>query len=305
MSKRMAALPSRSFYPTLTPRDHEWGLHILSAGSNTIPAGTPEIGLDATWDSLPPEWYQSSTGPVRRLRDFELVYLVHGKGKFWDAEMRESPVDAGHALLLLPGQWHHYTYLQETGWSEYWVFFGGETAQRLRRNGFLDAKQPVLFGGRDDALIWHFERILELCQHRPLGFQMEAGACLLYLLGRLLGSEQIRHAQINPTAEAIRDAIDYLESNPAESVDIQQLAAELHLSYPHFRRVFKEQTGLSPHQYHLQVKLNQAKAMLNHSAFSISEISERIGFDDAHYFSRLFHKKTGLTPSEWRGQKEI
>jgi AraC-like DNA-binding protein len=104
-----------------------------------------------------------------------------------------------------------------------------------------------------------------------------------------------------PAISAVRYRI-HLLTHYRETIDLPQLAAELGLSYPHFRAAFKKQTGASPYQYQLEIRINQARELLSLSHLPIGEIGERIGFSGVHHFSRLFKQKTGVSPSEFRNR---
>jgi transcriptional regulator GlxA family with amidase domain len=64
--------------------------------------------------------------------------------------------------------------------------------------------------------------------------------------------------------------------------------------------MFAHHTGLSPHQYRLQVRLGRARTLLSETALSVKEVAFRCGFESEHYFSRLFRRKTGVAPGRWR-----
>jgi AraC-like DNA-binding protein len=79
-----------------------------------------------------------------------------------------------------------------------------------------------------------------------------------------------------------------------------KLARSLGVSYTWFRRMFTEHTGLSPHQYRIQIRLGRARTLLSETTLTVKEVAYRCGFESEHYFSRLFKRKTGLAPGEWR-----
>jgi AraC-like DNA-binding protein len=78
------------------------------------------------------------------------------------------------------------------------------------------------------------------------------------------------------------------------------VARELNVSYSRFRALFRRCTGLSPAQYHLQLRIRRACELLEGSALRIKEVADRLGFESPYYFSRLFKKKTGVSPEAWR-----
>lgn len=83
---------------------------------------------------------------------------------------------------------------------------------------------------------------------------------------------------------------------------VQDIANHLNISEVHLRRIFKFSVHTSPKKYINYLRLEKAKNMLHLSNFSISEIASSIGFDDPFYFSKLFKKETGLSPTEFRTQ---
>jgi AraC-like DNA-binding protein len=78
------------------------------------------------------------------------------------------------------------------------------------------------------------------------------------------------------------------------------LASTFHMSYAHFRRVFKQQSGLSPYQYHLQLRIHRAREMLHSTTLAVGQVAARLNFPNPYYFSKIFKKKTGMSPSLWR-----
>jgi AraC-like DNA-binding protein len=75
------------------------------------------------------------------------------------------------------------------------------------------------------------------------------------------------------------------------------------ISYSTFRRDFKRQTGLSPLQYHLLLKIEKAKELLINTELKAKEIAYKLGFDSDYYFCRLFKQKTGISPAQFRAQR--
>jgi Transcriptional regulator containing an amidase domain and an AraC-type DNA-binding HTH domain len=78
------------------------------------------------------------------------------------------------------------------------------------------------------------------------------------------------------------------------------MVKDLPMGYSRFRKIFKETTGLSPNQYHLNLRLDKAKDLLTSTNLTINEVAYQTGFDSIFYFSRLFKKKNGLPPKEYR-----
>jgi AraC-like DNA-binding protein len=82
---------------------------------------------------------------------------------------------------------------------------------------------------------------------------------------------------------------------------IDRLAAMSKLKRSRFYQAFKDCTGVSPYQYHLQLRISGAKEMLHGSAMPIKQIVAVLNFSSVYQFSRMFKKKTGVSPRQYRG----
>ena len=95
-------------------------------------------------------------------------------------------------------------------------------------------------------------------------------------------------------------AMDVIRSGFCGAVSLDQLALEACLSKYHFLRLFREAYGMSPYQYVIRLRLEKARALLTGTAISIGDLAERLGFENSQSFSRLFHQRTGVYPSQYR-----
>ncbi|MFJ2442182.1 helix-turn-helix domain-containing protein [Streptomyces sp. NPDC087658] len=95
-------------------------------------------------------------------------------------------------------------------------------------------------------------------------------------------------------------AQSYLRENLHLPFSLSALAEHVHLSRYHFLRIFKAQTGETPHRYLTRLRMEEARRELKNSKGSIDEISARCGFTSAAHFSRTFRRETGCSPSAYR-----
>lgn len=91
---------------------------------------------------------------------------------------------------------------------------------------------------------------------------------------------------------------DYIDSHLHQELKLSELAAIAQLSPYHFLRLFKQNLGITPHQYILQCRLHQAKYLLQYSALSIAEIAARTGFCDQSHLTRSCKRMFGATPKQ-------
>ncbi|WP_296187365.1 helix-turn-helix domain-containing protein [Pseudomonas sp. UBA1879] len=97
-----------------------------------------------------------------------------------------------------------------------------------------------------------------------------------------------------------RRAKDLMASQMDKGLSIARIASECSLSRSHFSRAFKKNTGVSPRDWFLQMRLDRARALLSESALTISQISLDCGFADQSHFTRVFTRVMGITPFNWR-----
>lgn len=111
-----------------------------------------------------------------------------------------------------------------------------------------------------------------------------------------------RRATLQPSLpdRKLKCVIDLVESRFAQEINLSELAAEACLSQFHFSRLFRTATGLSPHRYVIERRIQDAKAKLADGRLSLAEIALATGFGSQGNFTRIFRKHTGLTPGQFR-----
>ncbi|MBL8992370.1 MAG: helix-turn-helix transcriptional regulator [Spirochaetia bacterium] len=92
----------------------------------------------------------------------------------------------------------------------------------------------------------------------------------------------------------------YTEKITLPSLDVKELAENLGLPYHSLRREFIRVHGMGPSIYFLELKIREARRRLAAGDEAARKIGARLGFEDAYYFSRIFKKRTGLSPLEYR-----
>ncbi len=289
------SLHSFSRYLPISDEAVRWGIHCHDAGYTQIPP-------DSSYPPRPekhPRSYIASVTTGRILREFQIVYISAGKGWFEGPEESRSDIVAGDIFLLFPGVRHAYSPDTHVGWNEYWVGFSGSHVTNLYENGSISTTEPILHIGLQQKILEDFDQIIRLCREQIPGFQMLLGALIYQLLAHI---HSIRlQKKISCGDNKLVDAARSIMMIHAEDgIEVEDIAAEVGVSYKHLLCIFKNYTGMTPYQYFLQLRIQQAKELLSSSTLSIKEIAFRMNFENQYYFSRLFKKKTGVSPLKWR-----
>jgi AraC-like DNA-binding protein len=280
-------------YLPISEREKQWGIYVTGGGYTSYAAGDiyPRPG------HLKKYAFNWSQG--RRLPVHAIVYVTRGEGEFETEPSGTHKIGAGCAMLLFPGVWHRYRPLQELGWDEYWVCYDGDCIHRLIENGFLKPENPVVKTGIDESILHAYLSLLERIRLEPVGFEQLIAADTMEIIAAVLGAARGRQSG-NRTNAIIRQAKSILEADMNGALAIDKLVKQLELSVTHFYRLFKEHTGLSPYQYHLQLRINRAKEMLHGTNLPVKEISRELHFESEYNFSKIFKKKTDFSPTAWR-----
>ena len=176
-----------------------------------------------------------------------------------------------------------------------WVHFTGSEAQgRLERFGI--ASIPQINRLRDGShLPQRFQTIFNAFSFDDAYRDLELSSLMERLLisaARSLGNA--------PVSGLVSDAAKYISSHYTENIQIPDLAKMEHLSVSRFCFLFKRRFGISPQKYILELRMATARDLLTSTDLPIKEIGIVCGYADAHFFSRIFRRVCGVSPTEYR-----
>lgn len=103
-----------------------------------------------------------------------------------------------------------------------------------------------------------------------------------------------------PINYSLDQAVQYFQEHYNQPLSIKEYAAAHNLSEGWFIQNFKQYTNSTPAQYLLSLRIHNAKVLLESTNYNVTEISNIIGYENPLYFSRIFKKQTGFSPSEYR-----
>ena len=106
------------------------------------------------------------------------------------------------------------------------------------------------------------------------------------------------NARISPAQK--RRVLHFIRENLDTDIAVSDLAACVGVTSAHFSRVFRASFGMSPYRFVMQERVAKAKAMLEESRWSIGKIAVELGFPTHSHFTKIFHRITGATPSQFR-----
>ena len=272
----------------------EWGLNVLSVGCSRI---------------LPNEVYPDPSHPShhnfiwetgRILQEYTLIYIVNGTGLL-ETETVKEEIFNGTVFMIFPNEQHRYKPDKEKGWDEYWVSFNGDYIENLIKENLFSKTNPMFHLGFNEQILQIFTDIVNAAKDESNGYQAIVSSATIHILGILHGFQQQQHHDKDSISElAVKKAKILFRDKVLEITDPKAIADELEVGYSWFRKIFKENTGISPGQYFIQLKIQKAKELLVNQQYSIKEIAYILKFESPFYFSKLFKQKTLFTPLQFR-----
>lgn len=285
-----------SSYLTWSDEEEKRFLVCTDVGYAIVPAGSP---YPAPGAGHPDAFRSVATGRV--VQEYQLVYITAGQGRFSSERVPGSEVTEGSVIFVFPGSRHSYCPDPETGWEERWVGFKGPAVDMLRIEEFVPQDSPVIKIGVRAGILSLFDSIFEAVRVQDPLYQFRAGSLVLLLLSEIIGCAH-KASQRGGTDTAVEIARSLMAEGIDHALDMDAIGERVGLSRDRFGECFKSYTGMSPYQYFLHLKINRAKELLSGEDVLVKEVAAHLGFEDQYYFSRLFKKKTGMAPSDWKGR---
>lgn len=245
-----------------------------------------------------PDYYQAA----RTLADeYVIIYTEDGKG--WVGVPGEMGIAGpGDAVVLPPGVEHRYRTDGDL-WALIWFHCRGSFPGRL--GSWLASRQwipPTPCGDLD--LIRHFEAIIDELEGRPPHFDQGAAARAHLAIVGIVRSFSLNGVGTNEpkgTAAARLDEIcAYIRAHLNRDLSVGELQERFHISARHLARLFHQRFAQTPKEYILRLKLAEAKRLLYATDLTVAAVARRVGYHDPYYFSRVFKRKTGESPSAFR-----
>lgn len=146
----------------------------------------------------------------------------------------------------------------------------------------------------------------EICKTYPNAYPLAIKGQLYLMFFTLFSrcASQEKRRKNNKSLEKMKRIIKYIENNYMEKITIEDISAELGLSKSHFMKFFRNTMGTTFTQYLNDYRLTMASRLLVSSDSSILDIAAEAGFENLSHFNRLFKKRFGVTPREYRRETQ-
>ena len=276
-----------SYYYSLNVNKEFGSINACNIESDEYPITVNCAGRIATSDPF-------ITDNIEGRNDYYLMYIECGELEF-EINEKSFTAQSGCTVIFPPHCHYKYTYLGDNALSYLWSHFTGSYTERfLAESGFK--KLPCIIQSDPSIkIISHFEKLFYIFSlHEPL--QKQRLACQLenILLSIALNSNSTYMVR------GLAKSLGYIHTCYNKEIRIPELAKMESLSNSRYITVFKENMGMSPSEYILNLRINVACDLLRHHDLSVKEVAASVGYYNSHFFSKLFKKKTGSTPKKYK-----
>lgn len=236
------------------------------------------------------------------MKGYIMNLTVKGRGKIFSGD-NEFIVEPGDLLLFPPEAVHYYGRADDSNeWYHRWVYFRPRAywadwlrwPHEVERVGHIKLADDQL-ANEFDSLFLNIEETHK--EIRPMSEQLAMNLLERLLIRCYEVSSLADHA---PMDHRILEACQILSASLSAEVSIEELAEQVFLSPSRLAHLFREQVGVSIVRWREDQRIIRAKLLLQTTPLPVAVIGQQTGYDDQLYFSRVFKKRVGVSPSEYR-----
>ena len=244
----------------------------------------------------------------------QIVYAYSGKGMYY-VDGTTYDIESGDMIIVNPGIEHGHIFSNPDDPAVLLIVGYSFNFQEKEKNGFyLPDNTPLIHTSVTfrTALIKNANTMLfENSNHFP-GRTVMLNSCLTQIL--VLLYRELNQTNEQPIsydlenynkAYLVKQIETYLATHYYEKITLDQIAQNMYLSPVYISKIFKEETGESPINYLINIRLEKAKELLTPDNIdSIKSIANQVGYEDVYHFSKLFKKYYGISPLYYKKQIE-
>ena len=218
--------------------------------------------------------------------DYHLVFVLDG-----ELDTDFGTLGAGECVFFQPHARQRYTYRKGKPSCYCWIHFSGHEAERIAWTQSVSG--VIRYGENASQIHEYLFRIVRALREGEESAELYSEGLFRAILALLFAASR--------TSLPFGRALSMMKDVSRHDT-VKDYAAACRMSEGHFIRSFREAYGCTPLEYRTSMQIDQAKNLLLGTSLKIGAVAALSGFSDALYFSRVFHAKTGMSPTEFRKQ---
>lgn len=227
-------------------------------------------------------------------------FIVGGKGYFKSTETETIEIKAGDAFAIYENDTVHYESNHNNPLHYFWIGFNDNESEQIMSYIGFSKKTPVSsFNGKTD-IVDCFHKMSNALKHEDNYLFSSLFYKLIYLF-RI--NNKVPSQQFSINDDIFTKCINFMKLNLDKNLKINELIEYLHIDRSYFSKMFKKKYNVSPYKYYINLKLIKAEMLIKTTNYSLSTISDMMGFPDCCMFSKIYKKHFGYSPNSIRKNK--
>ena len=237
---------------------------------------------------------------------YGIQFNYHGSLKLKLGNGKEFSATGSYAFLTYPGEMFEYGSVDDQPRHHNFICAYGPRIEQYIAGGLfeMNPEHPLVPIENGEKFYRTMQEIMILCRNNQ---KVSPRAVLLFedLLLQIYESDRKESNPLPYQASSLNTLIKQIHAEPERNWDFNAEAKRYRVTQTHFRRIFKQMTGLPPQQFLIQTKLHKAATLLASTKDSVNEIAYRTGWENVFYFSRQFRQKYHASPMQYRKEFSV
>lgn len=228
-------------------------------------------------------------------------FVMSGSGTF-----NGQTLNAGQGFYVKEGQFVSYKQDDNDPWEYYWIDVSGLAADEVMKNVGFDQPMGVFDFSNSELIREQFESFFsEDIENVDMRLLMNS---YFYKILSLFSMDYYKYMfsskSVSKAEEHFKKAMLFISNSYSQKITVEDIAQSANVERHYLNKLFKIYSDSSPQVHLLDLRLDKAKNLLRTTSFPIGTIANSVGYDDSLQFSRIFKKKTGVSPTQYRNDPE-
>jgi AraC-like DNA-binding protein len=232
-----------------------------------------------------------------------MVYVLRGQGTYHDSLGQQFDLNEGDVFFRFPDRAHTGSIDPNSHWHECFVSLRAEWYHIFQQLELIrpdQVRHPMGITKEIPARIYGLMELIRSADtpSETSSLEFEIASLIRYVLVR---AQQDRNAR-TPNIELLKRARELIRLQANQQCSIESLLSPIGLSYSRLRSLFRKTYGISPGEYRIQVRIENACTLLENTELPIKAIAEQLGYTDAFIFSKQFKQRVARSPQQFRAR---
>lgn len=232
--------------------------------------------------------------------NFSILYLFSGNGTYIDSKQNKYELVPGDLVLRLPGEKHSITRDDANKWLEFYITLPAFVIDLWLGMGIMSTDNTFFRLELPENISTEIDNLFNVFDFTDnLEFGIALSQIQLFLF-RLMSKGKYPQQALSPYSTVMQKAYAELNKNIEDRLDMRAVAKKCGCGYESFRKIFRNETGMSLKQYRIKQRIDKACAYLTNPELEIKEIADMLGYQDTPAFIKQFKKITNQSPRNFR-----